>query len=112
MYLYLCIYVRTHVCMYEYMCVCSSTGFPRTPTFKDRMRKKGVCASMWRAEKRFRFWVRRMVKAQWFYWFVIVLVFFNTVFVAIEYHKQPQFITDFVCKCFRMFLIVFLFETY
>lgn len=75
-----------------------SAGFPRTPTFKDRMRKKGVCASMWRAEKRFRFWIRRMVKAQWFYWFVIVLVFFNTVFVAIEHHKQPDYITDFVCK--------------
>ncbi|XP_060853575.1 voltage-dependent calcium channel type A subunit alpha-1 isoform X4 [Rhopalosiphum padi] len=87
-------------------------GFPRTPTFKDRMRKKGVCASMWRAEKRFRFWIRRMVKAQWFYWFVIVLVFFNTVFVAIEHHKQPEYITNFVFYSEYVFLMLFMAEMF
>ncbi|VVC29317.1 Voltage-dependent calcium channel, alpha-1 subunit,Voltage-dependent L-type calcium channel, IQ- [Cinara cedri] len=87
-------------------------GFPRTPTFKDRMRKKGVCASMWRAEKRFRFWIRRMVKAQWFYWFVIVLVFLNTVFVAIEHHNQPKYITDFVFVTEFVFLGLFMAEMF
>jgi len=87
-------------------------GFPRTPTFKDRMRKKGVCASMWRAEKRFRFWIRHMVKAQWFYWFVIVLVFFNTVFVAIEHHKQPEYITNFVFYSEYVFLMLFMAEMF
>ncbi|XP_050430003.1 voltage-dependent calcium channel type A subunit alpha-1 isoform X6 [Adelges cooleyi] len=85
-------------------------GFPRTPTFKDRMRKKGVCASMWRAEKRFRFWVRHMVKAQWFYWFVIVLVFFNTVFVAIEHYRQPDYLTNFVFYSEYVFLMLFMME--
>jgi len=41
--------------------------------------------------------MRRLVKCQAFYWLVIVLVFFNTVFVAAEHHGQPQFLTDFLC---------------
>lgn len=50
------------------------------------------------AEKRFRFWIRHTVKTQWFYWFVIVLVFLNTVTVAVEHYNQPQFLSDFLCK--------------
>lgn len=46
----------------------------------------------------YRFWVRHLVKAQWFYWFVIVLVFFNTVCVAVEHYEQPKFLDDFLCK--------------
>ena len=41
--------------------------------------------------------IRRLVKCQAFYWLVILLVFFNTVFVAAEHHGQPQFLTDFLC---------------
>ncbi|XP_050531904.1 voltage-dependent calcium channel type A subunit alpha-1 isoform X4 [Daktulosphaira vitifoliae] len=88
----------------------SKKGFSRTPTFKDRIRKKGFCASMWRAEKRFRFWVRHMVKAQWFYWFVIVLVFFNTVFVAMEHYRQPEYFKDFVFYSEYVFLMLFMME--
>lgn len=54
--------------------------------------------SFWIAEKRFRFRVRHTVKSQWFYWFVIVLVFLNTVTVASEHYGQPQWLTDFLCK--------------
>lgn len=54
----------------------------------------------WMAEKRFRFRIRHMVKSQCFYWFVIVLVFLNTVTVASEHYKQPQWLTDFLCKLF------------
>lgn len=54
--------------------------------------------SFWIAEKRFRFRIRHMVKSQVFYWFVIVLVFLNTVAVASEHYGQPQWLSDFQCK--------------
>ena len=46
----------------------------------------------------FRFKIRHTVKQQWFYWFVIVLVFFNTVCVAVEHYNQPPWLTEFLCK--------------
>ncbi len=46
----------------------------------------------------FRFKLRRMVKSQIFYWFVIVLVFLNTICVAVEHYNQPNWLTDFLCK--------------
>ena len=46
----------------------------------------------------YRFFIRSTVKQQWFYWFVILLVFFNTVCVAVEHYHQPQWLTDFLCK--------------
>lgn len=42
--------------------------------------------------------VRRGIKTQAFYWFVILLVFLNTVCVAVEHKGQPEFLTDFLCK--------------
>lgn len=74
------------------------TGFGKSSYLKSRVQGQSGCARFWRAEKRFRFGIRRLVKSQGFYWFVIVLVFFNTICVAIEYHGQPQFLTDFLCK--------------
>lgn len=74
------------------------TGFGRSSYMKSRMKNGGSCAQFWRAEKRLRFAIRHAVKTQWFYWSVIVLVFFNTVCVAVEYHGQPQWLTDFLCK--------------
>lgn len=74
------------------------TGFGRGGYLKSRVKTTGGCADFWRAEKRFRFWIRHVVKAQWFYWFVIVLVFFNTMCVAVEYHGQPDWLTRFLCK--------------
>lgn len=49
-------------------------------------------------EKRFRFRIRRMVKAQWFYWFIIALVFLNTATTALEHNGQPEWLKDFLCK--------------
>ena len=43
------------------------------------------------------------MKQQWFYWFVIVLVFFNTVCVAVEHYNQPPWLTEFLCKFFFLF---------
>lgn len=70
-----------------------STGF-----LKSKVKTPGSCQGFWRAEKRLRFWIRHTVKTQWFYWFVIVLVFFNTVTVAAEHYGQPDFLTDFLRK--------------
>lgn len=61
---------------------------------KNKNQREG---SFWTAEKRFRFRIRHMVKTQTFYWFVIVLVFLNTITVASEHYGQPQFLTDFLC---------------
>jgi voltage-dependent calcium channel P/Q type alpha-1A len=42
--------------------------------------------------------IRILVKTQAFYWTVIVLVFLNTVCVAIEHDRQNDFLTHFLCK--------------
>lgn len=73
-------------------------GFGKTSYLKSRAKGQGGCARFWRAEKRLRFAIRHMIKTQWFYWSVIVLVLFNTICVAVEFHGQPQFLTDFLCK--------------
>lgn len=70
-------------------------AFPQTLDSKSKKIREG---SFWMAEKRFRYWIRHTVKTQWFYWFVIVLVFLNTVTVAAEHYNQPQFLTEFLCK--------------
>lgn len=69
-------------------------------TDKTKKKREG---SFWMAEKRFRYSIRHTVKQQWFYWFVIVLVFLNTVTVAAEHYNQPQFLTEFLCKNFLHF---------
>jgi hypothetical protein len=39
--------------------------------------------------------IHMTVKSQFFYWLVIVLVFFNTLVLASEFHGQPQWMDDF-----------------
>lgn len=81
-------------------------GFPRS-TYKltkvlgrttSARNQQSTCRRFWRAEKRIRFWIRHTVKQQWFYWFVIVLVFLNTICVAAEHYDQPIWLTKFNCK--------------
>lgn len=50
-----------------------------------------------RKEKKFRFLVRRVVKAQSFYWAVLCVVALNTLCVAMVHHKQPQRLTTALC---------------
>ena len=45
-----------------------------------------------------RFVIRSVVKQQWFYWFVIILVFLNTCCVAVEHYNQPNWLTQFLGK--------------
>ena len=46
----------------------------------------------------FRLRIRRLVKSQTFYWLVIILVFLNTIFVAVEHYQQPAWLTQFLCR--------------
>ncbi|NP_001159376.1 voltage-dependent calcium channel type A subunit alpha-1 [Apis mellifera] len=75
-------------------------------------KEKGPCKQFWLAEKRFRYWIRKSVKSQKFYWFVIVLVFFNTVCVAVEHYGQPQWLTDFLYFAEFVFLALFMLEMF
>ena len=38
------------------------------------------------------------IKQQWFYWSVIILVFLNTMCVAVEHYAQPDWLSDFLRK--------------
>ncbi|KAI5632670.1 ion transport protein domain-containing protein [Phthorimaea operculella] len=84
---------------------CGDDGF-----LKSKARSAGKCADFWRAEKRFRFWIRHTVKTQWFYWFVIVLVLFNTICVAVEHYRQPPWLTSFLYYAEFVFLGLFMME--
>ncbi|XP_072935176.1 voltage-dependent calcium channel type A subunit alpha-1 isoform X2 [Epargyreus clarus] len=84
---------------------CGDDGF-----LKSKSRSAGKCADFWRAEKRFRFWIRHTVKTQWFYWFVIVLVLFNTICVAVEHYGQPNWLTSFLYYAEFVFLGLFMME--
>ncbi|XP_055846918.1 voltage-dependent calcium channel type A subunit alpha-1 isoform X9 [Episyrphus balteatus] len=77
---------------------------------KSRTKTQGTCKGFWHAEKRFRFWIRHTVKTQWFYWFVIVLVFLNTVCVAVEHYGQPAWLTKFLYYAEFVFLGLFMTE--
>ncbi|XP_050553677.1 voltage-dependent calcium channel type A subunit alpha-1 isoform X4 [Spodoptera frugiperda] len=84
---------------------CGDDGF-----LKSKARSAGRFANFWRAEKRFRFWIRHTVKTQWFYWFVIVLVLFNTICVAVEHYRQPKWLTSFLYYAEFVFLGLFMME--
>ncbi|XP_076228267.1 calcium voltage-gated channel subunit cacophony isoform X2 [Nomia melanderi] len=90
----------------------SLKGYSRSSYIKSRVKDKGTCVQFWRAEKRFRFWIRNSVKSQKFYWFVIVLVFFNTVCVAVEHYGQPSWLTEFLYFAEFVFLALFMMEMF
>ncbi|XP_057208019.1 calcium channel, voltage-dependent, N type, alpha 1B subunit, a isoform X1 [Triplophysa rosa] len=63
-----------------------------------------------RKEKRFRFFIRRMVKAQSFYWSVLCIVGLNTLCVAIVHYDQPDWLTYALYLAEFVFLGLFLIE--
>uniref|UniRef100_A0A3Q3K4F5 Voltage-dependent N-type calcium channel subunit alpha n=1 Tax=Monopterus albus TaxID=43700 RepID=A0A3Q3K4F5_MONAL len=63
-----------------------------------------------RKEKRIRFFIRRMVKAQSFYWIVLCLVALNTLCVAIVHYDQPEWLTRALYTTEFVFLGLFLTE--
>uniref|UniRef100_A0AAX7V4N8 Voltage-dependent N-type calcium channel subunit alpha n=1 Tax=Astatotilapia calliptera TaxID=8154 RepID=A0AAX7V4N8_ASTCA len=63
-----------------------------------------------RKEKRTRFFIRRMVKAQSFYWIVLCVVGLNTLCVAIVHYDQPEWLTRALYTAEFVFLGLFLTE--
>ncbi|KAM6182617.1 voltage-dependent N-type calcium channel subunit alpha-1B isoform 2-T2 [Erethizon dorsatum] len=63
-----------------------------------------------RKEKMFRFFIRRMVKAQSFYWVVLCVVALNTLCVAMVHYNQPQRLTTALYFAEFVFLGLFLTE--
>ncbi|KAL2092226.1 hypothetical protein ACEWY4_012024 [Coilia grayii] len=63
-----------------------------------------------RKEKRIRFFIRRMVKCQGFYWTVLCLVGLNTLCVAIVHYDQPDGLTYALYLAEFVFLGLFLTE--
>ncbi|XP_054715449.1 voltage-dependent calcium channel type A subunit alpha-1-like [Uloborus diversus] len=87
-------------------------GLARASYFKAKIKNKGACKAFWRVEKRIRFFIRHAVKTQAFYWFVIVLVFLNTVCVAANHYGQPDWLTDFLYYAEFVFLGLFICEMF
>ena len=56
--------------------------------------------------------IRGVVKRQSFYWFVIILVFFNTCCVAVEHYDQPDWLSEFLEIAEYVFLCLFLTEMF
>uniref|UniRef100_A0A3Q2ZEI7 Voltage-dependent P/Q-type calcium channel subunit alpha-1A n=1 Tax=Kryptolebias marmoratus TaxID=37003 RepID=A0A3Q2ZEI7_KRYMA len=65
-----------------------------------------------RRERRFRFFVRRVVKSQAFYWTVLCLVGLNTLCVAVVHYNQPEPLSDFLFYAEFIFLGIFLTEMF
>ena len=48
--------------------------------------------------------MRALVKSQSFYWFIIFLVFLNTLVQASEHYQQPDWLTNIQCKLYILLL--------
>ncbi|XP_035261630.1 calcium channel, voltage-dependent, P/Q type, alpha 1A subunit, b isoform X3 [Anguilla anguilla] len=67
-------------------------------------------SSFSKRERRFRFFVRHIVKTQAFYWTVLSLVGLNTLCVAIVHYKQRELLSDFLFYAEFIFLGLFMSE--
>ncbi|KAK9532840.1 hypothetical protein VZT92_010206 [Zoarces viviparus] len=91
----------------------SSVPPPGSPFGRASMKSGGKMDSssyFRRKEKRTRFFIRRMVKAQSFYWIVLCLVGLNTLCVAIVHYDQPDWLTTALYAAEIVFLGLFLTE--
>uniref|UniRef100_A0A3B3CKV4 Voltage-dependent P/Q-type calcium channel subunit alpha-1A n=1 Tax=Oryzias melastigma TaxID=30732 RepID=A0A3B3CKV4_ORYME len=61
-------------------------------------------------ERRMRFFIRKMVKTQAFYWTVLCLVGLNTICVAVVHYDQPELLSDFLFYAEFIFLGLFMTE--
>ncbi|XP_041718293.2 voltage-dependent N-type calcium channel subunit alpha-1B isoform X3 [Coregonus clupeaformis] len=90
----------------------SSVAPPGSPFARASLKSsKNDSASYFRRkEKRLRFTIRRLVKAQSFYWTVLCLVGLNTLCVAIVHYDQPEWLTYALYLAEFVFLGLFLTE--
>ncbi|KAK5865360.1 hypothetical protein PBY51_019639 [Eleginops maclovinus] len=73
--------------------------------------KGGIDGSNYnKRERRFRFFIRKMVKTQAFYWTVLCLVGLNTMCVAAVHYNQPEVLSDFLFYAEFIFLALFMSE--
>uniref|UniRef100_A0A8C7HV62 Voltage-dependent N-type calcium channel subunit alpha n=1 Tax=Oncorhynchus kisutch TaxID=8019 RepID=A0A8C7HV62_ONCKI len=87
----------------------SSVGSPFTRA-SLKSSKNDSASYFRRKEKRLRFTIRRLVKAQSFYWTVLCLVGLNTLCVAIVHYDQPEWLTYALYLAEFVFLGLFLTE--
>uniref|UniRef100_A0AAY4EPM9 Voltage-dependent N-type calcium channel subunit alpha n=1 Tax=Denticeps clupeoides TaxID=299321 RepID=A0AAY4EPM9_9TELE len=87
----------------------SSVGSPFTRV-SLKSSKNDSSSYFRRREKRVRFFIRRMVKAQSFYWVVLCVVGLNTLCVAIVHYNQPDWLTRALYLAEFVFLGLFLTE--
>lgn len=59
---------------------------------------KGDNTAFSKKERRLRFFIRKIVKTQAFYWTVLSLVGLNTLCVAVVHYDQPELLSDFLCE--------------
>ncbi|XP_019909067.2 voltage-dependent N-type calcium channel subunit alpha-1B isoform X2 [Esox lucius] len=90
----------------------SSAAPPGSPFGRASIKSSKLDSSSYirRKEKRIRFFIRRMVKAQSFYWIVLCLVGLNTLCVAIVHYDQPEWLTTALYMAEFVFLGLFLSE--
>uniref|UniRef100_A0A8C2KCU6 Voltage-dependent N-type calcium channel subunit alpha n=1 Tax=Cyprinus carpio TaxID=7962 RepID=A0A8C2KCU6_CYPCA len=90
----------------------SSVAPPGSPFARASLKsgKNDSSSYFRRKEKRIRFFIRRMVKAQSFYWIVLCLVGLNTMCVAIVHYDQPEWLTKALYLAEFVFLGLFLTE--
>eukprot|EP00066_Takifugu_rubripes_P013491 XP_011602757.1 PREDICTED: voltage-dependent N-type calcium channel subunit alpha-1B isoform X2 [Takifugu rubripes] len=91
----------------------SSVAPPGSPFGRASVKSSGKMDSssyFRRKEKRVRFFIRRMVKAQSFYWIVLCVVGLNTLCVAIVHYDQPEWLTKALYTAEFVFLGLFLTE--
>ncbi|XP_026998200.2 voltage-dependent N-type calcium channel subunit alpha-1B isoform X14 [Tachysurus fulvidraco] len=90
----------------------SSVAPPGSPFARASLKSNKNESSSYfrRKEKRARFFIRRMVKAQSFYWIVLCIVGLNTLCVAMVHYDQPKGLTKALCWAEFVFLGLFLCE--
>ncbi|XP_026090474.1 voltage-dependent N-type calcium channel subunit alpha-1B isoform X7 [Carassius auratus] len=90
----------------------SSVAPPGSPFARASLKSSKNDSSSYfrRKEKRIRFFIRRMVKAQSFYWIVLCLVGLNTMCVAMVHYDQPEWLTRALYLAEFVFLGLFLTE--
>uniref|UniRef100_A0A3P8X3U6 Voltage-dependent P/Q-type calcium channel subunit alpha-1A n=1 Tax=Cynoglossus semilaevis TaxID=244447 RepID=A0A3P8X3U6_CYNSE len=72
--------------------------------------KNGKDTQYSKKERRMRFFIRKIVKTQVFYWTVLCLVGLNTMCVAAVHYDQPELLSDFLFYAEFIFLGLFMSE--
>lgn len=77
-----------------YVCIFLGSPFARGSIKSG----KGDGTGFSKKERRLRFFIRKIVKTQAFYWTVLSLVGLNTLCVAVVHYDQPELLSDFLCE--------------